>query len=303
MKGAGRDGRFGLVQDEGLERALQLVHAERALDARGDLAVFVDDEEPGLGGQPVLLHLRTEVLGPRLVVDVDLLVDERGCVAVLRLDLLGHVHDGAADAALAERRRGEEEDDGLLAQDVRQIVAVHRARGLARVDGLDVAAHLGEGGRVHLRRGLADVGDLLVLLDDHAGVHRGGDHAVGPVDHGGEPPFARLVERDVGDVDDLGVVLGGRLGDELGLGFQALDAGGERPKRLARGAVGCVDGDLGVGDLGPADVEEAEPEALVAGLEDGTGWLATTWSVAPTSAIRSSRVPLGLGGELPGGRR
>ena len=203
---------------------------------RGDLAVFVDDEEPGLGGQPVLLHLRTEVLGPWLVVDVDLLVDERGCVAVLRLDLLGHVHDGAADAALAERRRGEEEDDGLLAQDVRQIVAVHRARG-SRVS-MDstsppTSARVGVciSGAGSPTSGIS-LCSLTITLSSSGRrpCRRAGRSrrraAIRPAGRTGRRRRRRPWRRPRRS-----------SGDELGLGLPGFDAA-ERPERLARGAVG-----------------------------------------------------------------
>ena len=72
------------------------------------------------------------------------------------------------------------------------------------------------------------------------------------LDQRDQAPLAGLVERDLGDVDGLRRVrvAGGGLGGERGLGREALDAGRERALGLAGGAVGGVDRDVGVGDLG-----------------------------------------------------
>ena len=78
-----------------------------------------------------------------------------------------------------------------------------------------------------------------------------------------------MLEGDVGDVDDLRVGLGRGLRDELWLGRKAFDPGREGTERFAVGAVGGVDGDVGVRDLGATDVEQADAEPLVPGLEHG----------------------------------
>src|SRR3954451_16674015 len=102
--GEPRSARRGLV-----DRGLELGGGDGALEAGGDGAVAVDDERPGLGLQAPLEQLRPQAL-VGLVVLVDLLVDEGGLVAHLAADLLGDVDDRAADPALAERGRGEDQD-------------------------------------------------------------------------------------------------------------------------------------------------------------------------------------------------
>ena len=102
----------------------------------------------GSDGSPNCLQRLAEAL-VRIVVRVDLLMDEVDLVAVLRLELQRDVDHRAADARLAQLRRGEEQRDRLLADDVGEGLLVHVARRPPRVDRLDVAA--GRGDRVRLR--------------------------------------------------------------------------------------------------------------------------------------------------------
>src|SRR5580765_1189118 len=101
------------------DRALQLAERERALEPRRDAARLGDDERPRLGLQPPGRHRPLDVALGDAVVLPDLLVDERDALRRLRLRLLDDVDDGAAHAALAQRRRGERDDDRLLADDIR----------------------------------------------------------------------------------------------------------------------------------------------------------------------------------------
>ena len=75
---------------------------------------------------------------------------------------------------------------------------------------------------------------------------------------------------ELGDVDSLGGigVAGGVLGRERGLGLEALDAGRIGALNAAIGAVGGIDGDIGVCDLLALDGEDAEAEAVAALGED-----------------------------------
>ena len=67
---------------------------------------------------------------------------------VLVGDLLGDVDDRAADAALAERRGGEDEDDRLLAEDFGEVDLVHLVGRHPGVDLFQVAADVGGGQRL-----------------------------------------------------------------------------------------------------------------------------------------------------------
>src|SRR3954470_5825987 len=96
---------------------LELVDAERAFEALDDLAGLVDHERPRLGLQPIGGELRADPL-VRVVVDVDLVVDEGHVTLRLGLHLLDDVLDRTAHAALAQLRGGEDEDHRLLAKDV-----------------------------------------------------------------------------------------------------------------------------------------------------------------------------------------
>src|SRR5207249_4292930 len=99
----------------GLCGLLQLVGAEGSFEDRGDAALAVDREDPGLALEMERHQLRAEALID-LVVLVDLLVDPRDVVLRHRvLELLGEVYDRTADAALAERGRRDDEHDRPLA--------------------------------------------------------------------------------------------------------------------------------------------------------------------------------------------
>ena len=116
----------------------------------------VDHEQPRLGLQVEGGHLRARSVVDAVVV-VDLLMDEGDLVAVLLLHLLGDVGDRAADAALAEGRGREEQDHRLLAQDVREVVAVH-------VVGRDPGVDLGDVGDLARGRACGSTGGLLADL-------------------------------------------------------------------------------------------------------------------------------------------
>src|SRR5215218_2966066 len=90
-----------------LDGARQLADREDALEAGGDLAGAVDDERPRLRRQAPREHLRAVRLA-RVVVLVDLLLDEADALAALTAYLLGDVHDRPARARLAQRRRREQ---------------------------------------------------------------------------------------------------------------------------------------------------------------------------------------------------
>ena len=78
-------------------------------------------------------------------------------VAGIALHLLGDVDDGAADPALAQRGGGEEKDDRLLPEDVREVLVVHRDRWDPGVDLGDVG-DLAGGRRRDARGVVADGG-------------------------------------------------------------------------------------------------------------------------------------------------
>ena len=82
---------------------------------------------------------------------------------VLVGDLLGDVDDRAADAALAEGRRGEDEHDRFLADHVGEVDLVHLVGRDPGVDLRQVAADVGGGRGVDHRRLLADLRDPRVL--------------------------------------------------------------------------------------------------------------------------------------------
>src|SRR4051812_491627 len=89
-----------LASEPGLERVLERVQPEGALEPGLDPAVGADDEQPRLGLKLVGAKRRAEALLDD-VVDVDLLMDELDAVAVLLLELGGDVDDRPAYARLA----------------------------------------------------------------------------------------------------------------------------------------------------------------------------------------------------------
>ena len=138
-----------------------------------------------------------------VVVLEDLHVDEGRLVAVELLDLLGDVDDRAADAAHAELRGREEQDDRFLAEGVGVVDLV---LGVGRDPGGDlgeVAADVGGGRRVDQRGLLADPGDTRRAADDRAR-QQGPLELVAFLDQRRDPPLAVAREVDVGRVDGLG---------------------------------------------------------------------------------------------------
>ena len=119
------------------------------------------------------------------------------------------------------------------------------------------------------RHGLAFPGDGGLLLDRDALLEvGGGEVALLVAKDGHRARLARLGERYIGDVDARGVVLEGALGLVGGLDLEALGASGEGSLDFAALVVLDVDGNVGVVDLRARDVEEAEAESRLAGLED-----------------------------------
>src|SRR3954453_3547695 len=108
--------RNGLAQ-RGLDRLLELLDAEGALEPRRDPPVAIDGEQPRFCLQMERPERRAQPLA-YLVVAVDLLVDEGHAIAVLLLHLQLDVDDRPADARLAQLRRCEQQRDRLAADDV-----------------------------------------------------------------------------------------------------------------------------------------------------------------------------------------
>ena len=142
---------------------------------------------------------------------------------------------------------------------------------------------------------------------------RGGHQAVlvgaAVLDQGAEGPGAGLVERDVGDVGDLGGarIVGGGLGSEGGLGGQVLDP---RREGADRGAVhpragSGVDRDLRVGDRIVAGGEDAEGEAVGAEVEARRPPGRRRGPACACDASRTCRrvLPFAEGNSRRGGRR
>jgi hypothetical protein len=131
-----------------------------------------------------------------LVVLVDLHVDPRDVVLRPRVpDLLGDVDDGAADAALAQRGRREEEHDRALSVGVREVHVVHVVGRLAGVDLRQIAADGFFRRRVDHRRPVADLRDVGLLHDADRGA--GSEEAVVEPEEAEHQVLARLLERDV----------------------------------------------------------------------------------------------------------
>ena len=241
-----------------------------------------------------------------LVFVVDLHVDEGDLVAEVTFDLLGDVHHRPADPALAKLGRREQQHHRLLAEDVGEVLVVHRVGRYARVDLGDVG-DLVSGRRVDDRGLVTRLWNGAVVLADEAGGREQGSLVGAAVlDQRREGPLAGLVEGDLGDVDDVrGVgVVGGRLGPEGGLRREVLDAGGEGPDRrpLQVRTRGGVDRDLRVIDLIAGGGEDAEGEAVLAHVEDpgrGRNDRALRGRVRAENLLER----LALGGGEVGGRR
>ena len=177
---------------------------------------------------------------------------------------------GPQTPALAERGGRKEQDDRLLAQDVREVVAMHVVGRDAGVDLRDVG-DLAGGQRLDRRRPLANLWHRVVT--DRIGRREQAvlEGAAG-LDQGRELPGPGLVEGDVGDVGDLrgSRIVGGRLGLERGLGGEVLDPRREGADRLPVDAPARsrIQRDLGVGDLLAAGSEDAEGEPVGAQVEE-----------------------------------
>ena len=136
--------------------------------------MLVDPEYPRLGRQvvgeelrPVALRRRPSALeaaGLDLVAEVDLHVDERRTLRPLVADLFYDVGHRPARAALAQRRRREQQHDRLLLVHAREIDLVHVVVGLAGVDRGDVAIHRGNGRRLDVGRRLPDGSSALRVV-------------------------------------------------------------------------------------------------------------------------------------------
>ncbi|MBW3653802.1 MAG: hypothetical protein KY433_09465 [Actinobacteria bacterium] len=253
----------------------ELPHGERALEALDHPPAPVDDERPRLGRQAPGRDRRPEALLD-VVAAVDLLLDERHALAALGAHLLGDVDDRAARARRAQRGRGEQQHDGLLADDVGEVGVEHLARRRdARRQLRQIAADVGGGLRVDPDRGVADVGRTVVLADRKGGSRIGDDEpAVETHEPDRDVRPARSVD-DLGDVERVaaGEIRGGLLAAVPRVDLERLPARGERPAQVAAVGPGRVDGDLGDVDLlvRPIDDHEAEPvspDALPAEARD-----------------------------------
>jgi hypothetical protein len=196
-------------------------------------------------------------------------VDEGGLLAALRLYLLGEVHDGAAHPALAEERRGEEENHGLPSQHAGEVDGVHVVGRVARVDLLDVSPDAGCRRRVDAGGPLADVRHRPLAGDAHEAARGRRRHEPVVVARQAQHlVVAGLVEMDVGHVHGArGVGIGGD-GPALELPghLQRLVAGQERAMDGPTAHRRDVQGHRDVRDLVAGAVEEAETEAVLAGL-------------------------------------
>src|SRR5947199_5862316 len=98
-----------------VERTPERSRPERAFEARDDHAVAVDREQPRLSPEVERPQLGAYT-SARLVVDVDLFVEEGDAAPVLMLQLDRDVSHRPAHPRLAERGRREQEDDRALAE-------------------------------------------------------------------------------------------------------------------------------------------------------------------------------------------
>ena len=168
----------------------------------------------------------------RIVVVVDLLVDELHLVPVLLLELRGDVHDRPADARLAELRRRHQQRDRLLADDLVEADVVHVVDRLAGAGHFLDPAKRGERVGLHVRSLLADGDDRILLPNGDAG---GGPELLpSDVRDREDRGLAGLLERDLGPVDRGDRVrLGSRvLTAELALGHERVGGREEGPLRL-----------------------------------------------------------------------
>jgi hypothetical protein len=91
------------------------------------------------------------------------------CLSISPMDLFGLIDNRPADPALAELRRDEGQDHGLLAEHFGQIVAVHVVGGNAGVDLAQVAADVGGSRRMDARCRFAHVGRVRRALGAEGG--------------------------------------------------------------------------------------------------------------------------------------
>src|SRR5439155_12232351 len=89
------------LAQELVDGRLHLVGSRRSLEARLDDAIRIDQEDPGLGGQPPLRDGRRQLLLGRvgLEVSIDLDVNEGQAASIVGLQALDNVHLGPADPA------------------------------------------------------------------------------------------------------------------------------------------------------------------------------------------------------------
>ena len=187
------------AQRTALRTASRNSSAEDAPGCGPRCAVPPDREHHRLLAQVPGRELRARPL-VQVVVLVELHVDEVDLVLELRLDLLGDVGDRAADAALAQRGRGEQQDGRAVALErVGQIDLVHGVGRDAGLDLLDVAADRLDRRRVDADRAIARPRHRAVTSHRHLR------------DSGDQPPVqlrdrrhhvaARARERNLRDVD------------------------------------------------------------------------------------------------------
>ena len=213
------------------------------------------------------------------------------------LSLLGHVDDGTTDATLAELRGREQEHDRFFSEHVGVVDPVLGVRRDAGGDLREIAADVGWGRGVDLRRLLAGPRDAAEFADHGARQQRSLDFAVF-LDQGRDPPLAvagkvefgssrrrwrRRGRRAVVWARKAGLVA--RLSIEAGKGptagcVQRLCLGLRglafvarlrfRARPRGRG-LGEVEGDFGVRHLGAIAFEDAERVAVLALVEDHRG--------------------------------
>ena len=206
----------------------------------------------------------------RIVVVVDLLVDELHLVAVLLLELRGDVHDRPADARLTELWSGHQQRDRLLAQDLVEADVVHVVDRLAGAGHLLDAAKRGERVGLHVRSLFPD-GDNRILLP-HRDAGGGPELLPSDVRDGEDRGLAGFLERDLGPVDGGDRVrLGGCvLTAELTLGHKRVGRREEGPLCLVLRGGRHVDRRLPVDQL-VLVVDQPERQAVLPDLEHRAG--------------------------------